>query len=121
LIDDPRLAALFGATSRAEVAVAANLSRPGLAPAPFIGRIDRVAVGEDGVLLADFKSGAPRGGATPAPYVAQLALYRAALAPLYPNLPLRAFIIWLDRPDIVEIDPAALDGALDRLARPASS
>jgi ATP-dependent helicase/nuclease subunit A len=121
LIDDPRLAALFGANSRAEVAVAANLSRPGLAPAPFIGRIDRVAVGEDGVLLADFKSGAPRGGATPAPYIAQLALYRAALAPLYPELPLRAFLVWLDRPDIVEIDPGALDEALYSLARPASS
>jgi ATP-dependent helicase/nuclease subunit A len=120
LIDDPRLVALFGANSRAEVAVAANLFRPGLAPTPFIGRIDRVAVGEDGVLIADFKSGAPRGWAPPAPYVAQLALYRAALAPLYPQLPLRAFIVWLDRPDIVEIDPGALDEALDRLSKPAS-
>ena len=120
LIDDPRLVALFGVNSRAEVAVAANLSRPGLPPTPFIGRIDRVAIGEDGVLIADFKSGAPRGGATPAQYVAQLALYRAALAPLYPGLPLRAFIVWLDRPDIVEIDPGALDEALDRLSKPAS-
>ena len=62
LIADPSLAALFGPGSRAEVAVAANLARPGLAPRPFVGRIDRMAVGEGGVLIADFKSGAPPGG-----------------------------------------------------------
>jgi ATP-dependent helicase/nuclease subunit A len=116
LLADPRLAALFGENSRAEVAVAALLPRPALAPTQFIGRIDRVAVGEDSVLIADFKSGAPRGGATPASYVAQLALYRAALAPLYPGRPLRAFIVWLDEPDIVEIAPEALDAAIATLS-----
>jgi ATP-dependent helicase/nuclease subunit A len=115
LISDPRLGFLFGPQSRAEVAIAANLIRPGLAPTPFVGRIDRVAIGEEGVAIADFKSGAPAGKAIPAPYLAQLALYRAALAPLYPDLPLRAFIVWLDEPDIVEIDPGALDGALAKL------
>ena len=116
LLADPRLAALFGAGSRAEVAVAALLPRPGLPPAPFVGRIDRLAVGEDDVLIADFKSGAPRGGATPASYVAQLALYRSAVAPLYPGRPLRAFLIWLDQPEIVEIAPQALDAALAGLS-----
>jgi ATP-dependent helicase/nuclease subunit A len=116
LIADPRLAALFGANSRAEVAVAALLPRPGLAPTPFVGRIDRVAVSEESVLIADFKSGAPRGEATPASYVAQLALYRAALAPLYAGRRLRAFLVWLDEPDIVEIAPEALDAALARLS-----
>jgi ATP-dependent helicase/nuclease subunit A len=116
LLADPRLAAMFGENSRAEVAVAALLPRPSLPPAPFIGRIDRVAIVEDGVLIADFKSGAPRGGATPASYVAQLALYRAALAPLYPGRRLRAFLVWLDQPDIVEIAPQALDAALARLS-----
>ena len=116
VIADPRLAALFGPDSRAEVAVAAVLPRPGLAPAPFIGRIDRVAVGGEGVLIADFKSGAPRGGATLASYIAQLALYRAALAPLYPGRPLRAFLVWLDQPDIIEIAPEALDASLARLS-----
>ena len=116
LIADPRLAALFGADSRAEVAIAAVLPRPGLAPAPFVGRIDRVAVGAEGVLIADFKSGAPRGGATLASYIAQLALYRAALAPLYPGRPLRAFLVWLDEPDLTEIAPEALDAALARLS-----
>ena len=74
-----------------------------------------MAIGEDGVLIADFKSGAPQGRVDPAPYVAQLALYRAALAPLYPKLALRAYIVWLDGPDIVEVKPDALDAALAKL------
>jgi ATP-dependent helicase/nuclease subunit A len=115
VISDPRLDTLFGVQSRAEVAIAVNLVRPGRAPTPFVGRIDRVAIGEEGVTIADFKSGAPAGEETPAPYLAQLTLYRAALAPLYPDLPLRAFIVWLDKPDIVEIDPGALDEALAKL------
>ena len=114
VIDDKRLAALFGANSRAEVAIAASMSRLGRAPAPFAGRIDRIAIGEEGVLIADFKSGAPR-GQMPARYLAQLALYRAALAPLYPDRPIRAFLVWLDNPDIMEIEPAALDEALAKL------
>jgi ATP-dependent helicase/nuclease subunit A len=114
IIADPRLGALFGANSRAEVAIAASLPRPGRPPTPFAGRIDRLAIDEEGVLIADFKSGAAR-GPTPPQYLAQLALYRAALAPLYPGRALRAFLVWLDNPDIVEIDPGALDAALAKL------
>jgi ATP-dependent helicase/nuclease subunit A len=117
LFADSRLTALFGAGSRAEVAVAGRLARPGRAPIPFTGRIDRVAVEPSGVLIADFKSGAPRGEATPAAYIAQLALYRTALAPLYPRRPIRALLVWLDRPEVVEIAAAALDEALDKLSR----
>ena len=108
---------MFGAGSRAEVAVAGRLPRAGRAPIPFTGRIDRIAVDARSVLIADFKSGAPRAGATPAAYIAQLALYRTALAPLYPGRPIRALLVWLDRPDVVEIAAAALDGALDKLSR----
>jgi ATP-dependent helicase/nuclease subunit A len=114
IIADPRLGALFGAHSRAEVAIAASLPRSGGPPTPFAGRIDRMAIDETGVLIADFKSGAPR-GPTPPQYLAQLALYRSALAPLYSGRALRAFLVWLDKPDIVEIDPGALDAALVNL------
>ncbi|WP_158815334.1 double-strand break repair helicase AddA [Methylocapsa sp. S129] len=114
VIEDERLVSLFGVNSRAEVAIAANTPRPGSASAPFAGRIDRIAIDEEGVLIADFKSGAPHGPTSPQ-YLAQLALYRAALAPLYPKRPLRAFLVWLDNPDIMEIDPGALDQALAKL------
>jgi ATP-dependent helicase/nuclease subunit A len=113
-IDDPRVAGLFAPGSQAEVAIAAALPGSGQNASQFAGRIDRIAIGAEGVLIADFKSGSPH-GRTPFSYVLQLALYRAALAPLYPGRPLRAFLVWLDGPDIVEIDPKALDMALAKL------
>ena len=94
-----------------------SLPRPGRTPSSFAGRIDRIAIGEESVLIADFKSGAPR-GETPPQYLAQIALYRAALAPLYPERSMRAFLVWLDNPDITEIEPRALDEALAKLLAP---
>jgi len=106
------LAGLFGPGSRAEVAIAAEFPRAGAPPASFAGRIDRLAHLADHVAIADFKSGAPTAGAPPpADYVAQLALYRAALTPLYPDRPIRAFLVWLGEPRAIEIAPAALDAA----------
>jgi ATP-dependent helicase/nuclease subunit A len=111
----PELAPLFAAGSRAEVAVAGALPRHGRPALPFAGRIDRIAVGADAVYVADFKSGAPFGATSPPAYVAQLALYRAALAPLYPDRPVRAFLVWLGAAEVVEIPPAELDEALAKL------
>ncbi|HLH50677.1 MAG TPA: double-strand break repair helicase AddA [Roseiarcus sp.] len=112
LLGDASLAALFGPASRAEVTIAAEFPRKDAPPAPFVGRIDRLAILPDHVAIADFKSGAPRpGAAPPADYIAQLALYRAALLPLYPERPVRAFLVWLDSAELIEIDPEALDAA----------
>ncbi len=112
----PALAPLFGETSRAEVAIAGAISRDGKTALPFSGRIDRLAIAPDAVYVADFKSGArPRGGNPPA-YVAQLALYRAALEPLYPSRPVRAFLVWLTGAEAIEIAAAELDAALANLS-----
>jgi ATP-dependent helicase/nuclease subunit A len=112
----PELAPLFAPGSRAEVAVAGVLPRRGRPALPFAGRIDRLAVNADAVIIADFKSGAPVDAAMPQAYVAQLALYRAALAPLYPDRPVRAFLIWLGAAEVVEIPSTKLDDALSTLA-----
>jgi ATP-dependent helicase/nuclease subunit A len=108
----PELAPLFAPGSRAEAAVAGTLARPGRPALPFAGRIDRLAVGADAMRIADFKSGAPVGLAERPDTVAQLALYRAAVAPLYPDRPVRAFLVWLGAAEAVEVPPAALDAAL---------
>ena len=114
VIGDGRLAGLFGPGGRAEVAIAGSLPRSGRPPTPFTGRIDRLAIDQDCVLIADFKSGARR--ATPSPdHLAQLALYRAAVTPLYPGRPVRAFLIWLDGPEMEEAPAAELDDALAKL------
>jgi ATP-dependent helicase/nuclease subunit A len=112
----PTLAPLFAAGSRAEVAIAGGVPREGGPVLPFVGRIDRLAVAADAVYLADYKTGAKPPGANPPAYVAQLALYRAALAALYPDRPIRAFLVWLTGADAIEIASAELDAALANLA-----
>ena len=112
----PKLAPLFAAGSRAEVAIAGATLCEGAPALPFVGRIDRIAVAADAVYLADYKAGARPAGANPPAYVAQLALYRAALAALCPDTPIRAFLIWLTGAEAIEIAAAELDAALASLA-----
>ena len=65
------------------------------------------------VLIADFKTGRPRLPAeTPPTYLAQLALYRAALGPLYQGKQVRCFLVWTEGPVGHEVPAAMLDAAL---------
>jgi ATP-dependent helicase/nuclease subunit A len=107
LIEDPRHSDLFGPQSAAEVDVVAALDK-GLVVS---GRIDRLAETKEEVLIADFKTGQPR-AALDAIQLRQLALYRAALAPLYPQKRLRCFIVWTRNALAVEAGTGALDDAL---------
>ncbi len=107
-------APLFGATSRAEAAIAAQILRSVGAPLDIAGRIDRLAEVGDEVWFADFKTGA-RPDEAPQAYVAQLALYRAALSELYPGRNVRAFILWTQIPRLEEIADGAMRAALDAI------
>jgi ATP-dependent helicase/nuclease subunit A len=115
LIEDPRFAAVFAVGSRAEVAIAGRLDRPGRPPALVSGQIDRLVVAPAEVLIVDYKTNhAPPqlAAEAPAAYVRQLALYRAVLRKLYPVLPVRAALLWTETPDMMEISALALDAAL---------
>jgi ATP-dependent helicase/nuclease subunit A len=116
VIGDPTLAALFGPGSRAEVAVAATVTiAPGHA-VEVAGQIDRIAVEADAVHIADFKTGRPAEVPTPQ-HRLQLALYRSAVAPLYPGRPVRAYLVWTAGPRVAEVSAADLDAALSVLSR----
>jgi ATP-dependent helicase/nuclease subunit A len=115
LIADPRFAPVFGAGSRAEVSIAGMLDRPGQAPALVSGQIDRLVVTPSEVLIVDYKTNhAPPSLAAEAPwsYVRQLAFYRAVLAKIYPQLPVRAALLWTKTPELMEISAPALDAQL---------
>jgi ATP-dependent helicase/nuclease subunit A len=121
VLDDSRFGPLFTAGSRAEVPIVGRIERTGRAPLLVSGQIDRLAVTDDAVLIADFKTNRrpPRSlDQVPPPYVEQLALYRAVLARLYPGHTLRAALIWTEAPDIMEISTEALSRALERLTTP---
>jgi ATP-dependent helicase/nuclease subunit A len=115
LIADPRFAAVFAAASRAEVSIVGRLEQPGRQPALVSGQIDRLVVTASEVLIVDFKTNhAPPAAAAEAPaaYIRQLALYRAVLKKLYPQLPVRAALLWTETPELMEISAPVLDAAL---------
>jgi ATP-dependent helicase/nuclease subunit A len=111
LLEDPRFSALFVPGSRAEIPIVGRLG----GTLAVSGQVDRLAVTREAVLIADYKSNrpAPRCVAdVPQAYVAQLALYRAVLAELYPDKRIRAALVWTDVPDLMEISEQSLDAAL---------
>ena len=117
LIDDARFAPLFLPGSRAEVPIVGKLTIGGKA-FRVSGQIDRLAVTQHAVLIADFKTNRPsprRIEDVPPAYVRQLALYRAVLAKLYPGRTIRAALIWTEIPDIMEVSAATLDAALTQV------
>jgi ATP-dependent helicase/nuclease subunit A len=115
LLDDPRCIELFRPGSRAEVPIVGRLAAGRVAVS---GQIDRLAVGERSVLIADYKTNAnpPRSPAdVPPAYIRQLALYRAVLCRLYPDKTVRAMLIWTEIPELMELPAAAMDAELATL------
>ncbi|MEJ0092465.1 MAG: double-strand break repair helicase AddA [Methylocella sp.] len=113
VIEAPELGSLFGPGSKAEVAVAGAALLPRGGSVDVLGRIDRIGETADEILIADYKTGAPCALADiPARYIAQMALYRAVLAPLWPEKRLRLMLIWTAKPLVVDLDDASLDAAL---------
>jgi len=115
LIADARFAPVFADGSRAEVAIAGRLTTRRGDPVLVSGQIDRLVVTPEAVLIVDYKTGhAPPASAAAAPpaYVRQLALYRAVLARLYPELPVKAALLWTETPELMEISAEGLDAEL---------
>jgi ATP-dependent helicase/nuclease subunit A len=72
-------------------------------------------VTQDFVLIGDFKTNRQpprRIEDVPEAYVRQLALYRAVLQKLYPQLPVRAALLWTETAEFMEISSPALDAEL---------
>jgi ATP-dependent helicase/nuclease subunit A len=118
VMDDVRFAPLFAPGSRAEVPIVGRITRDGRLPLPVSGQVDRLAVTAEEVLIADYKTNHPaprRIEDVPPGYLAQLALYRAVLAMLYPAHSIKAALVWTEVPDLMEIPAAAMDDALAQL------
>ena len=82
------------------------------------GQVDRLAVCAREILVVDYKTNRPAPAAlfeVPETYVAQLALYRALLGPLYPDRPVRAALLFTEAPRLIELPEKLMDAALARL------
>jgi ATP-dependent helicase/nuclease subunit A len=117
VLDDADFSDLFLPGSRAEVPIVGWLKRDGKT-VRVSGQIDRLAVTQTAVLIADFKTNRPpprRIEDVPPAYLRQLALYRAVLQNLYPDTTVRAALIWTEVPDMMELSGEVLDAALTRV------
>jgi ATP-dependent helicase/nuclease subunit A len=104
----PEFAPIFGPGSQAEVPIVGLVEGRALS-----GQIDRLVVSSDQVLIVDFKSlrPPPATEAEVAPiYLRQMALYRAALAQIYPGREIRCALLWTEGPRLMPISPDSLAG-----------
>jgi len=111
LLTAPRFAALFGPGSRAEVPIVGRVTHDGQSVL-VSGQVDRLAITDNEILIADYKTNRPVPRIAPASYRGQLALYRAVLGKLYPGRAVRAALIWTEAPEFMELSAAVLDEAL---------
>jgi ATP-dependent helicase/nuclease subunit A len=117
VLTEPKLSALFGPSSRAEVSILGRW-KDGIGAYSDFGRVDRLAVTENEVWIADFKSDAvppAKAAEVPQNYVLQLARYRAVLAKLYPGKAMRALVIWTANGAVHEIANTLLDKAFSAI------
>ena len=117
ILAEPEFAELFAAGSRAEVPIVGKIANKDVPPFYVSGQIDRLAVSNDTVLIADYKTdrAVPRGLGEVKPYVTQLALYRAVLGRLYPGKSVRAALLFTEGPLLMEVPAAAMDEAFTAL------
>ncbi len=117
VIDHPEFAPAFAAGSRAELAIVADL--PEIADGARVsGRIDRLAVTDSEVLAVDFKTNRPppaRIEDVPKIYIAQMALYRAALSKIFPGKAVACALVWTDGPSLMRLDNSLLDAEIGRM------
>lgn len=108
----PLFAPVFGAGSRPEVALTGQVDGVTVS-----GRMDRLVVTPEGVLVVDYKTNRPAPSrienADPA-YVLQLAVYVSILRQMYPDRPVEAALVWTDGPQLMPVPQAMLEAALIR-------
>ena len=117
VIDHPGFAEAFGPNVRAEVPIFADLPELGTG-VRTIGRIDRFAVTDGRVLAIDFKTNRPppaRPEDVPRIYVAQMALYRAALEKVFPGRRIACALVWTEGPDLMELPDVLLEAEIGRI------
>lgn len=115
VLDDPLFAAVFGPGSRAEVAVAGTAA--GL-PVGISGRMDRLLVTSERVLVIDFKTNRPAPvrveDAHPS-YILQMAAYAALLGEVFPGRQIEAALVWTDGPQLMPVPEILMRNALNAL------
>lgn len=108
ILDDPRLADLFGPDALPEAPIAAVIQ----GGVVVSGTVDRLLVGANHVTLVDFKTGRavpPTLEDVPIYHVRQMAAYREALAAIFPGRTIAALLLYTSGPTVFTLPAALLD------------
>ncbi|MDP1739209.1 MAG: double-strand break repair helicase AddA [Caulobacter sp.] len=117
VLEDPVFADVFGPGSRAEAAIAGTSPRlpAGLGVS---GRVDRLLVTPDRVLVVDYKTNRPapdRIEDADFAYRVQMALYAAVLSEIFPGRRIEAALVWTDGPRLMPVPENMITRTLDQL------
>jgi ATP-dependent helicase/nuclease subunit A len=118
VLNNDYFSAAFAPGSRAEVSLVADLPELGEG-ARINGRIDRLAVTDDEVLIVDFKTNRPppsREEDVPQIYRTQMALYRAGATKIFPGRRIVCALVWTEGPRLMPLSDTLLDTELARIA-----
>ncbi|MCI5060191.1 MAG: double-strand break repair helicase AddA [Alphaproteobacteria bacterium] len=104
ILNDPDFAPIFGPGSQAEVPVNGYLPEINQVVS---GQIDRLIVGQNDILIIDFKTNRPppkNPQDIPQNYVRQMRLYAQLMQKIYPDRKVRAALIWTHDAQLMEVD-----------------
>ncbi|NKJ35734.1 double-strand break repair helicase AddA [Rhizobium sp. SG570] len=117
LLSHPDLQGTFSAHAQAEVSIMGTLTL-GSQSYAVSGRIDRLAVLDDRIVILDYKTNrVPPGSERDIPFAhkAQLAIYRSVLSPLYPGKRIDCLLVYTENASIYTLSDDALALALAEL------
>ncbi|NKJ09052.1 double-strand break repair helicase AddA [Rhizobium sp. SG741] len=117
LLSHPDLQGTFSAHAQAEVSIMGTLTL-GSQSYAVSGRIDRLAVLDDRIVILDYKTNrVPPGSERDIPFAhkAQLAIYRSILSPLYPGKRVDCLLVYTENASIYTLSDDALALALAEL------
>ncbi|MDF2368676.1 double-strand break repair helicase AddA [Sneathiella sp.] len=106
VINDPGFSAIFGPGSQAEVPISGLIDGRVLS-----GQIDRLLIGEDEILVIDYKTNRPSPNEikdVASLYIRQMSLYRRALSAMYPGKVVKCALLWTEGPHLMELPDALL-------------
>ena len=106
IIEDPKFAPIFAPDSLAEAPIVAVVDTVVVS-----GTVDRLLVGEDVVRVVDFKTGrrAPSGpDGVPEGHLRQMSAYAAALAVIFPDRRIEAYLLYTAGPHLIQLSPAQI-------------
>ncbi len=102
LLNSPQYTPLFSRDSRAEVAIMGVVGERVIS-----GKIDRLVVTDDKVMIVDYKTNRPAArnlSEVPLAYFKQMQAYRELIAKIYPNKTIESYILWTNTAEMMRIN-----------------